>query len=168
MEADVFEQQDAAVGEGFALPLGIGADAIGRERDGPLQKFFEFLRGGRQGILWLRATLRPAKVRGEDETSSLVNGETQRRKGFADARVVGDETVLDRDVEVDADEHALAVELEIVDGEFAHVTDLLRLCRAQSETCAAKTRRSRTLRVSWLISSITRGSERSTLPSRTS
>ena len=38
-----------------------------------------------------------------------------RRQRRADARVVGDRAVLERDVEVDADEHAPAVDLDVVE-----------------------------------------------------
>jgi hypothetical protein len=49
-----------------------------------------------------------------------LNGQAKRGKGFADARVVGDDGVLERDVEVHADKNAFAFEVEVVDGELGH------------------------------------------------
>ncbi len=120
VEAHVFEKEDAAVGEGSAFGFGVGADAIVCEGDWAFQELFEFFCGGREGILGIRATFRPAQMRGEDEASTFLDGEAKSGKSFADARVVGDDAVFERDVEVDADEDALAVEVEIVDGELVH------------------------------------------------
>src|ERR1700685_3974244 len=115
MEAYVLEKEDAAVGEGFAFGFGVWADAIVGEGDGPFQKLFEFFCGGREGKLRLRATLGPAQMRGEDEASTFLDGQAKGGKSFADARVVGDDAVLEGNVEVHADEDALAVEIEIVE-----------------------------------------------------
>jgi hypothetical protein len=59
-------------------------------------------------------------VRGENEARTLLDREPQRREGFADARVIGDDRVLEGNVEVDADEDAFAFQIEVVDGELSH------------------------------------------------
>src|SRR6266702_183403 len=51
---------------------------------------------------------------------AFLNGEPERRNGFANAGVVGDDGILEGDVEVHADEDTLALEIEIVDGELVH------------------------------------------------
>jgi hypothetical protein len=57
-------------------------------------------------------------MRSENQPGAFLYREAQRGNSFSDARIVGDDTVLQRDVEVDADENAFALEFEIVDGEF--------------------------------------------------
>ena len=59
-------------------------------------------------------------MRSEDKARAFLNGEPKRRKGLANAGVVGDDGILERDVEVHADEDTLALEIEIVDGELVH------------------------------------------------
>ena len=56
----------------------------------------------------------------DNEAAAFLDGETQGRKRLANAGVVGDNAILKRHVEVDADEDAFALEIEIVDGEFVH------------------------------------------------
>src|SRR3954453_23155243 len=106
MEADVFEKEQASVGEFFAFFFGVRANAILGEVHGPLEKFLEL--GGDRGerILWIRTALGPAKMRCEDEASAFLDGEAQGRERLANARVVGNRAILQRDIEVDANEHA--------------------------------------------------------------
>src|SRR5215472_9454052 len=52
--------------------------------------------------------------------SALVECVLDRWKRRSDAGVVADQTVFQRDVEVHADEHALAREVEILNREFWH------------------------------------------------
>ena len=64
---------------------------------------------GSQRILRLRLALRPAEVRQQDDARAAIEQELDRRQRRADARVVGDvPVVVERDVEVDAHERALA------------------------------------------------------------
>ena len=50
----------------------------------------------------------PAEMAGQDDPRALAEQVADRRDRGADARIVGDLAVLERDVEVDADEDALA------------------------------------------------------------
>ena len=59
-------------------------------------------------------------MRSEDQAGAFLNGHAQCGERFANARVVGDDAVLERDVEVHADKNALAAEIEIIDGELVH------------------------------------------------
>src|ERR1700745_1961054 len=120
MEAEVFQRQHFAVAQGFALPFRAWTDAIEGKCHGLAEEFFQLLGGGPQRILGIGTTLWTAKVRGENEARTLLDGEAQRREGFADARVIGDDRVLERNVEVDADEDAFAFQIEVVDGELSH------------------------------------------------
>src|SRR2546423_13420102 len=100
-----------------------------RSVHGPLEKFLEL--GGDRGerILWIRTALGPAKMRCEDEASAFLDGEAQGRERLANARVVGNRAIIQRDIEVDANEHALAAQIEIVDGEFIHAWDTFSKAR---------------------------------------
>ena len=55
------------------------------------------------------APLRPAQVRAEDQPRAALEQQLDRGQRRADARVVGDLAVLERHVEVDPGEHALAL-----------------------------------------------------------
>src|SRR6266581_4253426 len=59
-------------------------------------------------------------MRSENQAGAFFDGQAERGKRLADARVVGDDGVLERDVEVDANENAFAFEVEVVDGELGH------------------------------------------------
>src|SRR5205085_9870055 len=60
---------------------------------------------------------RPAEVRANrDGAGAAVEEPPQRRQRGTNARVVGDTSVLERDVEVAAHEHPLAVDVCVADG----------------------------------------------------
>jgi hypothetical protein len=61
------------------------------------------------------AVLRPAEVRGEQQPGPALAQPLDRRQRGADARVVGDAAVRERDVEVDPQEDALALDVQIVE-----------------------------------------------------
>src|SRR5262249_15440837 len=58
--------------------------------------------------------LRPAEVRRQDELGVALEEPAQRRQRGVDAGGVADAAVLERHVEVGADEHALSGDVEIV------------------------------------------------------
>jgi hypothetical protein len=59
-------------------------------------------------------------MRSEHEAAALLNGEAERGDRFANAGVVGDHSVFERNVEVHADKDAPSAKIEIVDGELVH------------------------------------------------
>ncbi len=65
----------------------------------------------------------------QNETCTLLNGKAQCGKRFADAGVVGNHAVLERHVEVHADEDTLPAEIEVFDGELVHGRSLCRAVR---------------------------------------
>ena len=71
--------------------------------------------------------LRAAEVRADaDLRRAALEQQLQRRQRRADARVVGDRAVLQRDVEVGADQHGLARDVGVADGaRHAHFVVLL-------------------------------------------
>ena len=121
VKAQVLEQDDAAVAacgfDGFGRRC---PNTVGRERHFASEQLLEPRRHRRQAELGSWSTLRPAKMAGEDRQRPLfervLNG-WQRR---ADAGVVLDDAIFQRDVEVGADEHTFPAQIEISDGEFRH------------------------------------------------
>ncbi len=97
LEADVLEHHDVAVGH---------VVEVRRERDLGAEQAGEVLGDRRERELRL-AVLRPAEVRDEQQPRAALAQLLDRRQRGADAGIVGDRAVRQRDVEVDADEAAL-------------------------------------------------------------
>jgi len=107
LEADVLEHHDVAVGN---------IVEVGRERDVGVEQLAQPGRDGRQGVVEVPA-LRPPEVGGQEEPRAAAAQLLQGRQGGPDPRVVADDAVAQRDVEVDADEDALAGQVaEVVEG----------------------------------------------------
>ena len=87
----------------------------GHERDVDSEQLAQALGSRLQGQLRL-AVLRPPEMSGQDQLARATGPQLlERRERGADADVVGDATALvQRDVEVHADEHALAFGIEVV------------------------------------------------------
>src|SRR5439155_17309035 len=75
---------------------------------------------GPQAELRVRLALRAAEVTREDHGRAMSDRKLDRRQRRANPRVISDFTVLDGYVEINAHEHALADQVQIVDGEFRH------------------------------------------------
>ncbi len=120
MEADIFKYENFSVAQGFALAFSTGADAIERERHRIAEQFFKFFGGRHQGEFQIRAAFGSAKMRNDYEARAFLNGEAECGQRFADAGVVGDRAVFERNVEIHTDEDALSAKVEIVDGELGH------------------------------------------------
>ena len=79
-----------------------------RSATGRAEQLGERAATGLQAHLGIGLALRPAEVRGQDDgRAPAFERVLDRRQRRADARVVADDAVLERDVEVDADEDAL-------------------------------------------------------------
>ena len=87
-------------------PASLRPDHLGRLRDRCIDQLGEPVRTRPHRRLRL-AALRPAEMRAEDQSRSLLQQQVDGGQGGADARVVGDPAVLERDVEVHAGEHRL-------------------------------------------------------------
>ena len=107
LEADVLEHHDVPVGNGVEIAgeRDVGAEQLGQPR-----------RDGREAEVQV-APLRPPEVGGQQEPRATAAQLLQGRQRGADPRVVPNDPIFQRDVEVDADEDALALELaEVVEG----------------------------------------------------
>ena len=120
MIADVFKEQDFPIAKRLALRLRVGTDAIRGERHGLAQHLAKLCGHGRKAVFRIHFSFWPAEVRSEHETRASFDGKPQRGQCLADARVVGDAAAIERDVEIHADENALAAHFEIANGEFVH------------------------------------------------
>src|SRR5207302_9043513 len=73
-------------------------------------------RSGAGGLVDL--AVRPAEVRHQDHPAAAAHELLDRREGLADPGIVLDAAILDRDVEVHPNEHALAGDVDIAAREF--------------------------------------------------
>ena len=127
------EQHHVAVVHGGDSGLGVFADhlvVIGKD-DRLAQQFSDRRTAhGGQAELGLGAVLRLAQVAAQDDLAAVGDQLLDGGQGRDDAVVVGDDAVLHGDVEVAADEHALAGVILIVNGLFtqSHSKSLLSVC----------------------------------------
>jgi hypothetical protein len=105
LEADVLEHDHVPVGHVIE---------IGGELHLGLQELAQAL-GHRPQRQRLVAALGAAEVRRQHQPGAALAQALDRRQRRADARVVGDRALVQRDVEVDADEDPLAVDVEVVE-----------------------------------------------------
>ena len=113
VEARVFEAEDVAGLHRGDGGFGGSADAIVDERHRP----FDDLRDGsgdRPQRLLRIAALRPPEMREQDHLAALVGDLGDGRAVPLDSGRVGDLAVLHRDVEIDAQQHALAANVDVI------------------------------------------------------
>ena len=139
MEAQVLQQQGLA---GLELARHLQrdvADAVRRKCDvlREIEDLFEQQAQTRHQwaqthrLHWL--ALGPAEVRAQDDLGLVAKSVLQGGKGLADAGVIGDEAVLQGDVEVDADEHALVGQIQVTNRKLRHRNRISRFaCRGNT------------------------------------
>ena len=108
--ADVLEHEDVAGREVVGERSHVVADDRRRERHVGPGELGESIRRRAQRQLRL-AILRATEVGDEDQASTALAEFLDRRQRGADAGVVGDRAVIERDVEVDADEDPLTAQV---------------------------------------------------------
>ena len=64
---------------------------------------------------------RPAEVRDQHQARAFLQGVPDPGQRGADPGVLGDATILERDVEIDPHKHALAVEVEVGHAQELHL-----------------------------------------------
>ncbi len=131
VEADIFQQrQRAALGFGEIHRLA--------------QEFLE-PRGHRlEGVLVVRLAVRTTEMRHQDHLAALLQDVLDRGQRRLDARVVGHLPVLQGDVEVHADEDALALQVEVADAELRHSPTLSASSTPSSSSIPTRGRNSPT------------------------
>ena len=126
VEAEVFEQQGLAFFQLARHFFGFGADALGTEADVLAARQFlvehhaQTFGDGLEAHLGIRLAFGTAEVRGENEARAVAQSVLDGGQGFADAGVVHDAAVVERDVEIHAHEDAAVVEREIENGKLGH------------------------------------------------
>ena len=120
MKAEVLEQDDttAALVSGIDDGLRGVADTIRSERHRAAEELWSAAATGLRLYFGLTWPFGPSEMRGQNYGGALLERIANRRKRRADARIVGDLAVFERDVEVDADEHAPTLQLEVPDREL--------------------------------------------------
>ena len=111
-------------------------ERVAGDRHVPAEELRQPLRDGPQAEAVLDLAVGPAEVAREDDPRAVGEQVVDGRDGGADARVVGDLAVLERDVEVDADEDALAGDVDVADGQLVHGRSLR--CRRQAAVPARR------------------------------
>jgi hypothetical protein len=125
-EAHVLQQHHIALSHRGHLGLGVGADAAVGLHHGLAQQLAEAGGHGGEAHALIHLALGPAEVGGQDHLGALGGEVVDRGQGSADAGVVGDGAgVIERYVEVDPHQHALAAQLigaEAGQGSLRHGT----------------------------------------------
>ncbi len=113
MEAQVLQHEQSAPGQRRDLRLDGGADAVRRENDGSVQRARQVVAHGKKAILRLYLAVRPAQVRCDHDLLRALRDEMDRRHSAVDSMRLGDLALLDRHVEVDANEDGFTLQLQI-------------------------------------------------------
>ena len=106
-----------AIASSAVLPMQSAAKATGR-----LMMLGDRGGDGLERIGLVRAALGPAEMGEKNDLAALVGDLRDGRRDALDARRIGHPAVLGRNVEVDAQQHALAGDIGVVEGaeRFAH------------------------------------------------
>ena len=118
LKAGVLQQHDLAALQGGGLGLGVGAHHVGGHDHVFAQQLAQPLGHRLQGQLGLHLALGLAQVGAGDDSRPLVQQVLDSGQGGADALVVGDGVggLVLRDVEVAAQEHLLAGDVNVLHG----------------------------------------------------
>ena len=114
IEAEVFKNDNLT---GFqCVHLVGGFHAVVGKLDRTVQKFFQVFDNRLNGILRVGVFLRATEVRHQHNHAFVVQYLINSRQGGTHTGVVGDvEIVVQRDVEIDADNHALVLKIDLID-----------------------------------------------------
>jgi hypothetical protein len=131
VKTEIFEQDALFVLHARDEPGYVRSDAIGRERDLQVEQFAETHGHGLETMLRLEPfALRPPQVAHQHEPAAAVEHVADRRQGLSDPPVIGDVSVLERDVEVHAHQDAPSGDVDLVNGALGH-SDRLRCSSCQ-------------------------------------
>lgn len=119
VEAEVLEENHAAVVGLVDNLLDLGADRVGREGDALAEELLELGHDGLQRVLGVDLAVGTAEMGHEDDgLCAMVDGVLDGGDGADDALGVGDLVAVKGDVEVNANEDALALEVDVLDREL--------------------------------------------------
>jgi len=119
VEAEVLEENNTAVVGLVNKLLDLGADRVGGEGDALAEELLELGNDGLQRVLGVDLAVGASEVGHEDDgLCAMVDGVLDGGDGTDDALGVGDLVTVEGDVEVDANEDALALEVDVLDREL--------------------------------------------------
>ena len=117
VKTDVLENEDLARLDGGDSLGGLLAIRVGNKSNVKARELSELLGDRLEGKLGLEASaLRTAEVAHEDDASVVLNEVVDGGQGSLNTGGVANDAILDRHVEVNADENALAVDIDVADG----------------------------------------------------
>ena len=137
VEAEVLQEQQLTGLEAVDGIHGPDADGVTGGRHGPLEELGEVLGHGAQAQRVADLALRPSEVAHEHDGGAVLEQVGDGGEGGADAGVVPHPAVLDGHVEVDPHEDALALRIEVTDGELVHVRGLEVMASAAQASFSA-------------------------------
>ncbi len=116
VEACVLKHQNVAILHGGDGLLGLRSDAVGGEGDRLAENGSDRRHHRLQRVFGVRSVLGPAEMGKQDGPAALLGHFADGRGAGTDTRVVSDLAIRHGDVEVDADEDALALQINTVEG----------------------------------------------------
>ena len=117
VKTDVLENEDLARLDGSDSLSSLLAVGVGDKGNVETRELSELLGDGLEGQLGLEAgALGTAEVAHEDDASVVLNEIVDGGQGSLDTGGVANDAILDRHVKVNADENALAVDIDVADG----------------------------------------------------
>ena len=121
MKAEVLDEDDAAAALRFAnRPGDLVADAVAGECHRTIQQGGHALGDGLKTQLRIAFPLRTSKMAGQHHRGTAIERIADGRQRGADARLVADAAVLDRNVEIDADKDAFPRQLQVFNRQLRH------------------------------------------------
>ncbi len=137
MKPKVLEQRDLTVFQRIYFLLGRFANTIFGKRYRLRNQLRQMFRDRTQAVLIHALAFRPAQMRRQNHSRAVFGGVVNGGNRGANAGVVVDFAVFDGDVEIYADEDALAFEIKILDGELGHCRFSIADC--QLDCCLTPT-----------------------------
>ena len=123
VEPEVLEQHHTAAArrvDAIDRQLHPVADRIVGKCDRAAEQFRQRLHDRPQAELRILLAFRAPQVAGKDRGGARGERVLNRRNGPAQSRVVADSPVFERHVEIDPDENALSLQVEVFDGKLCH------------------------------------------------
>ncbi len=139
VEADVLQHHDLTVFERCGLRLRVVADDIGCQCDLAAEQFGQAINGRLHAELGFGAALGTTQVGDQDDLGTLIGQVRDGRQSTADALVIRDLTFLiQRDVEVNADDNPLTLDLDIFDSFFEQIRHVKLSCTSYNNRLTDK------------------------------
>ena len=111
VETNVFQQHNVAVLHGGYLSLGVLAIGVGGENHRNTEKFAQACSPGSQGKLRNNLALRAAEMGHENDLGAFLAQSLDGRQRRLDTTIVGDRSPIQRNVEICANQNALALQI---------------------------------------------------------